>query len=374
MKLKKIRKKNTKNIINPFIIDITSNFLYDLENFDILSLDIDDMNKLKLSINDINFLNKIVFDIENENCHKTEQKFIPVTLDILDNFKKLIPIKKRLNEKEIIINTIINENSFNGNISLRKIKDIYENKTNNKISISTLSHILKYSLGFRYLKTTLKPRILMTITFKRKSFFLLRLLFEILSKGLNIIFVDETKIQLKNSNYHTWRNKNDSFNYSSINQDKINLILGVSKNKVIHYEFIKRNINDIIFEEFLERMCEKLGEDEKKSTVFFFDNARPHKSAKIKRYYEENYFKNITNVPYESSFNMVELSFRYIKNIIYKKIFSKIDDIINEVKFILNSKKFLDSLPLQFKETIQKYIYYHNKYKDENLNSEECTN
>ena len=75
----------------------------------------------------------------------------------------------------------------------------------------------------------------MTITFKRKSFFLIRLLFEILSKGLNIIFVDETKIQLKNSNYHTWRNKSDSFNYSSINQDKINLILGVSKNKVIYY-------------------------------------------------------------------------------------------------------------------------------------------
>lgn len=70
---------------------------------------------------------------------------------------------------------------------------------------------------------------------------------------------------------------------------------------------------------------------------------------------------------------MVELSFRYIKNIIYKKIFLKIDDVINEVKFILNSKKFLDSLPLQFKETIQKYIYYNNKYKYENLNNEEFT-
>ena len=44
------------------------------------------------------------------------------------------------------------------------------------------------------------------------------------------------------------------------------------------------------------------------------------------------------------------------------------------MKFILESKKFLDSLPLQFKETLQKYIYYNNKYKSENLNEEESIN
>ena len=374
IKLRKIKQRNNKQILNPSLINKNSGFFYDMENLDTFNLDIDHKNKLKLSIDEINFLNKLINEIEKENIYTNKKGFIPVSLEIFENINKLIPVEKQLDKREILIKSIINENSYNTNISLRKIKEIYENKTDNKISISTLSYIMKYSLGLRYLKTTVKPKVLSSVKFKKKSFILLRIVFEILFSGMNIIFIDETKLQIKNSNFHMWRNKNDSFNYSTINQDKINLILGVSKNNVIHYEFIKKNINEKIFKGFLEHINNKLGEDEKKSTVFFFDNARPHKSSKIKKYYEESSLKIITNIPYESSFNMVELSFRYIKNIIYKKIFSNINDIINEVKFILESKKFLDSLPLQFKETLQKYIYYNNKYKSENLNEEESIN
>ena len=73
-------------------------------------------------------------------------------------------------------------------------------------------------------------------------------------------------------------------------------------------------------------------------------------------------------MPYESSFNSVELSFRFIKNIIYKKIFTDINEVVSEVTNIIESKNFSDSLPLQYKETIEKYIYYHIKYINENLN------
>ena len=45
-----------------------------------------------------------------------------------------------------------------------------------------------------------------------------------------------------------------------------------------------------------------------------------------------------------------------------------------EVKSILESKHFSDSLPLQFKETIEKFIDYHNKYLNENLNLESSNN
>ena len=51
---------------------------------------------------------------------------------------------------------------------------------------------------------------------------------------MDIIYIYETKIQLKNSNFPMWRYKYDSFNYCSIKQDKINLILAVSKNDVAH--------------------------------------------------------------------------------------------------------------------------------------------
>ena len=57
-----------------------------------------------------------------------------------------------------------------------------------------------------------------------------------IKNGMNIIYADESIIQLKNSNLQVQHPKFDSFNYSSINQGKVNLILGVTKNKFIHYE------------------------------------------------------------------------------------------------------------------------------------------
>ena len=68
-----------------------------------------------------------------------------------------------------------------------------------------------------------------------------------------------------------WRHKNDSFNYVSIKNDKINLILSISKEKVIHYEFHRENINTIIFQNFLIKMLERLGVEEKKLAVFFIE-------------------------------------------------------------------------------------------------------
>ena len=158
-----------------------------------------------------------------------------------------------------------------------------------------------------------------------------------------------------------WRYKYDSFNYCSIKQDKINLILAVSKNNKVHYEFVKKNKVTNIFKNFMECMIKKLSEEEIKKYVFFFDNTRFHKTKELKNFYKNNKLKIITNVPYENSFDSVELYFRYIKNVIYKNIYNYIDDVIKEVINILNSYKFRRSLLLQYKEAIEKYIYFENK-------------
>ena len=94
----------------------------------------------------------------------------------------MVPIARNLTEKELLVRDIFNKNSILGIIFLRKIKNIYENQTNNKISISTLSNILKYSLGLRFLKTTIKPKILSNVIFKRKFYFLIRLIYAVLTK------------------------------------------------------------------------------------------------------------------------------------------------------------------------------------------------
>lgn len=107
----------------------------------------------------------------------------------------------------------------------------------------------------------------------------------------------------------------------------------------------------------------------KKENLFFFmDNARFHKGDEMIKYYKSNGIKIIFNVPYESNFDSVELSFRYIKNILYKRVILK--KVINDIKDILESSKFIDSLLFQYKETLERYIYYHSNYSNENLNDQ----
>jgi hypothetical protein len=117
-------------------------------------------------------------------------------------------------------------------------------------------------------------------------------------------------------------------------------------------------------------MMKKLKAKEKRKFVFFMDNARFHKGSEMIKYYKSNEIKIIFNVPYESSFDSVELSFRYIKNILYKRVYTNIEKVINDVKDILESPKFNDSLLFQYKETLERYIYYHNNYSNENLNDQ----
>ncbi len=107
----------------------------------------------------------------------------------------------------------------------------------------------------------------------------------------------------------------------------------------------------------------------KKENLFFFmDNARFHKGDEMIKYYKSNGIKIIFNVPYESNFDSVELSFRYIKNILYKRVILK--KVINDIKDILEYSKFIDSLLFLSKETLERYIYYHSNYSNENLNDQ----
>ena len=72
------------------------------------------------------------------------------------------------------------------------------------------------------------------------------------------------------------------------------------------------------------------------------DNARFHKGDEMIKYYKSNGIKIIFNVAFESSFDSVELSFGYIKNILYKRVYTNIEKVINDVKDILESSKFIN--------------------------------
>lgn len=112
--------------------------------------------------------------------NESEDSSIKILPEFYDNFKSLKIKPKLSNQRVNIIKLILEENKFAGNLSLRKIKDEFNHKTGKNISIGTISNILRYTLEFRYLKTTPKPKLLSTIDFKRKSYFLIRIIYEIL--------------------------------------------------------------------------------------------------------------------------------------------------------------------------------------------------
>ena len=267
---KRKKRFKTLQLISPFYISIESIFYYDLEEFTEFNKFTNDLNKYKLTKEELDKLIGVVDNINESNKKIFFAPSIKIIPELYENFKKLEVAAMPKNYQAIVIENIIADNFPKKNFSLRKIKNIYEATTKTNISISTNFYILKYILKLRYLKTVEKPKILSDVKYIRKSFFLIRLIYQVLINQMDIIYIDETKIQLKNSNFRMWRYKYDSFNYCSIKQDKINLILAVSKNDVVHYEFVKKNTDTNIFKNFIDNIIKKLPEKKIKTICFLF--------------------------------------------------------------------------------------------------------
>ena len=70
------------------------------------------------------------------------------------------------------------------------------------------------------------------------------------------------------------------------------------------------------------------------------------------KYYAENRINIIFNTPYFSTFNSIELAFRSIKNLLYKKVYNDFNKVIEDVHNIINNADFKKTLKYNFKETI----------------------
>ena len=118
----------------------------------------------------------------------------------------------------------------------------------------------------------------------------------------------------------------------------------ITKDRILHFKFNKKNINSKLFKDFINEMIQKIEEDERKKYI------KIHKSKDLLIYYKHNNIKIVCNVHYESSFNMVELSFLFIKNNIYKIIYNDIEEITDDASSMLELEKCKNSLLLNIKK------------------------
>ena len=68
-----------------------------------------------------------------------------------------------------------------------------------------------------------------------------------------------------------------------------------------------------------------------------------------------------------SVFTPIEFAFRAIKNITYKKLYSEINDVHEDIIFLFNCEGIKNALLYNYKEALNQYIFFLEK-KNENLN------
>ena len=370
-----MKKKNfdLKNIKNPQIsyINENSHFIYNETDVKRHFENIKNKNLMKPSPNDIVYLKDITLEINNEQLLQEEKTaFVTVPeeyISILNNFSPKITEKK--NEIIDFIFNILEKNKNRGTVSCRKLSALYEERYGKKIGKSTIHKILRRQMDYRYLKTIYKTKKIENFDNKLYSFFFIKAFAKCLKIGFEFIFIDESKVELLNNHYKCWRRKDEQICFGANNKCKKNLILAITKGEIIYYEILEKNTNSNVFLEFLEKLFTKKIQGQNKKFVLVMDNCTSHKTNEIIEFFLNEKINIIYTPPYQSIFNPIELAFRALKRKIYSKIYSDIEELMSDEKDFFKSKELKRTLLLNYKESIEQYINFYNKFKYMNLNN-----
>lgn len=365
-------KRKTNNDIKFNICNFTPKnfYLFIVPRYNSFLFGIKNLNSIKPNYEEIDNIEKEI----NECVNKYQNKNNIKSINIMPNFYKIFKDMKKIDTKnseygkniKFIIDILKKNNEI---ITLKKIAEKYNQLFNIKISITTVSRVLKRHLNIRYLKTAIKNPKLEEYNYMIMSFIFIRCIIRSISLKLNFVFIDETGFLLENNNFYSWRSREEEIYLGAKikSKERLNLILGVSKTKVIAKKFIKGSVDSEMFISFLKDILKVLSEEEKDNTMIIMDNATYHVSKEVINFFKNNRMKGLTICPYRSPFNMIELVFRYVKNIIYKNVYSNMLDLKNDVIKILESNHLKDTLINLYKETLQKYIIFINNNIDYNL-------
>jgi transposase len=264
----------------------------------------------------------------------------------------------------------INKNhNIESNISLKKIKEEYLTQYGKEISLTKINKIIKNNLNYKFRKISIKTKELEKINYKSMSFLYIKILLRALKLNLKLIFVDESKPELKNDNFKTWISSSDFYHYGPEANSKRNIIMVVGIDELYHYEINKSNTNSTIFKNILIDLFSKIKKEQQKEYILIMDNLACHRTKEIKDLLKKYNIKTLFTVPYESYFNPIELSFRYLKNKIYKNIFYDINKLKIKVEDIDESNEFEKLLSQNFAETLEIYMEYIKNNNNINLNN-----
>jgi len=364
--IKSIRKKN-KNL---FHFTLSSSFVFESRLCDFWYNKLENKNNMKINNDEIILLNKEIDLINSKSNDENTNisKIIYFDEKLKSKITEATFLTTEFNEATLAVEKIINDNNNKEKLSCLKIANIYEKKYHRKISASHVWYIMKNKLKYKFLKTAVKTAKLTDRKSILQTWFFLKVFIRVFKLKGDFIFIDESAFYTHTSNYKQWRKVDEEIFYEINDSYKVNLIMAVNTNKVLHYKITEINTTGKKFSEFFRELIDKLNEEEKNNSLFILDNCSSHLTAESFKLYDKEKIKVLYTVPYRSNFNMIEYTFRAIKNITYKKLFSSIDELKTELVIIINDEAFNKRLKLLYKEVLLNYLDFINKYKNENLN------
>lgn len=360
---KKLKDNSSINKIFPHNFTKKDCFYWPTIYYKNILKNINSFKDLLISNEEDNYLDSLINNLDLEIEPKKE------IINISPLFKEIIEkmeLKKRiLSEESSNIQNIINNFPHSKTFYIKDISAEYVQKFNKKLSRNKIYNILKNSLKYSFLKTSIKPSKINSDRGQIMSFIFYKTLIRGLSLGLQPIYIDESGFQLLNNKYYRWRKRDEEFPYGSDCNilSKSNMILAVSDKDILIYQINKENTNSAIFSDFVKEMLKKIPESEKENKLIIMDNAKFHLSDDIKKLFKDNKIKVLTISPYNSDQNMCELVFRHLKFKTRQFFFKTHKKMIENLENILEDENTSNIIKKLFKRTL---LYYQNFIKKNN--------
>ena len=360
-----------KYLINPAITKFNSlsNFIYDIDEGDDYINSVKNANYIKLNENEKKTLEEKCNEIQKLKEQNNSSKFILLQENLLKEINEFFNFRRKEEPLTIFLkNEYKNENKNANDFTTRKLSNKYFLRTGEKISHSTINSTLKKSLGLHYLKVVPKSSKILSIESVICSMAIIKIIARCIKQGISIIYCDESSILSTNNNFRAWIQPRENFYTDIAPKKRYNLIMAINELGVLYYEINSTNTNENSFMSFMENLKKIIEKNNIGNYAVFLDNLSAHKTKKMIKYYAENGINIIFNTPYFSTFNSIELAFRSIKNLLYKKVYNDKNKVIEDVHNIINNADFQKTLKYNFKETIIEYLKFYNRYKSINFN------
>ena len=360
----KIRRKNP----DIFHFSKSSRFIYEPTHSKYYFDKYKNHNIFKHSREEMDYLGGIIKDGKNKK--ESNKLFVlPFFKDIMDNVLKTQP---DLDKRDLLIKSIVHTSIKNENISVKKVPERYNSIAElnglKKMSLSLVHMIMRKKLLMKFRKKTVKSKKLEELVYIKYIFFFLKIFCRAIRFGLKFIFLDESGFFLHNNHFRNWVENKEEIYFYNIGNKKLNLLLAVSNENIIHYKIQEENTNSYNFNKFMKELIEKIDKNDIQNYVVIMDNCSCHLTNELFETYYNNNLKILFNVPYLSNFNMVENVFRLIKNNTYKKLYNSTYELKSDIIKILDDKKTKSSLNNLFNETLGEYIEFIKKNENVNLN------